>query len=57
MVGKSLENSVAFYILFDDPKEEKVCYVDLDISDDNEKDFYCNQVFFTKFDPKYESTI
>lgn len=57
MVGKNLENSVAFYLLFDDPKEDKECYVDLDISDNNEKDFYCNQVFFTKFDPKYESTI
>ncbi len=57
LVGKNLDNSVAFYVLFDDPKEEKECYVDLDISDWNEKDFYCNQVFFTKFDPKYESTI
>lgn len=55
-VGKNLNNSVAFYILFDDSKN-KECYVDLDISDWSEKDFYCNQVFFTKFDPKYESTI
>jgi len=57
MVGKNLDNSVAFYMLYDNPKQEKECYIDLDISDDNEKDFYCNQVFFTKFDPKYESKI
>ena len=56
-VWKNLDNSIAFYVLFDDPKEEKECYVDLDISDTNEKDFYCNQIFFKKFDPKYESTI
>jgi hypothetical protein len=43
--------------MFDDQDGKKECYVDLDISDDKAKDFYCNQVFFTKFDPKYESII
>jgi len=57
LVGKSLNNSVAFYLLFDDQDGKKDCYVDLDISDWEDKDFYCNQVFFKKFDPKYESTI
>ncbi len=57
LVGKSLNNSIAFYVLFDDQDSKKECYVDLDISDWEDKDFYCNQVFFKKFDPKYESTI
>ncbi|HPC34694.1 MAG TPA: hypothetical protein PLP73_03440, partial [Candidatus Absconditabacterales bacterium] len=57
LVGKSLNNSIAFYVLFDDQESKKECYVDLDISDGEDKDFYCNQVFFKKFDPKYESTI
>jgi PKD repeat protein len=57
LVGKNLNNSVAFYVLFDDPEENKECYIDLDISDENEKDFYCNQAFLQKFDPKYENTI
>jgi hypothetical protein len=46
-----------FYILYDDPDKNKECYVDLDISDDNDKDFYCNQLYLAKFDPKYESNI
>lgn len=57
LVWKSLDNTVAFYVLFDNPEDQKECYIDLDISDDNEKDFFCNQVFFKKFDPRYESTI
>jgi hypothetical protein len=57
MVWKSLDNSVLFYVLYNNPENEKECYVDLDISDNNEKDFYCNTPFFTKFDPKYESNI
>jgi len=56
-VGKSLENSVSFYALFDDPDSKKECYVDLDISDSVKKDFDCNMVYFKKFDPKYENTI
>jgi hypothetical protein len=44
-------------VLYNNPENEKECYVDLDISNDNEKDFYCNTPFFTKFDPKYESNI
>ena len=43
--------------MYDNPDQEKECYVDLDISDENEKDFYCNVPFFTKFDPRYESNI
>lgn len=57
MVGKSLDNSILFYILYENPENDKECYVDLDISDNTEKDFYCNQLFFTKFDPKYESNV
>ncbi len=57
MVWKSLDNSVLFYVLYNNPEDEKECYVDLDISDNNEKDFYCNTPFFTKFDPRYESNI
>ena len=57
MVWKNLDNSVLFYVLYNNPENEKQCYVDLDISDDNEKDFYCNTPFFTKFDPRYESNI
>ncbi|HRX64256.1 MAG TPA: hypothetical protein P5060_04080, partial [Candidatus Absconditabacterales bacterium] len=56
-VGKSLENSILFYLMYNDPDQNKECYVDLDISDQNEKDFYCNELFFTKFDPKYESNV
>jgi hypothetical protein len=33
LVGKSLNNSIAFYVLFDDQESKKECYVDLDISD------------------------
>ncbi len=57
MVWKSLDNSVLFYVMYDNPDQDKECYVDLDISDENEKDFYCNAPFFTKFDPRYESNI
>ena len=57
LVGNSLDNSVAFYLLFDDQDGKKECYVDLDISDWEDKDFYCNHVFFQKFDPRYESII
>lgn len=55
MVGKNLDNSILFYILYENPENDKECYVDLDISDDTEKDFYCNQLFFTKFDPKLKN--
>lgn len=57
MVWKNLDNSILFYILYDDPDQSKQCYVDLDISDDNDKDFYCNQLFFAKFNPKYENNL
>lgn len=56
-VWKSLNNSILFYILYNDPEWNKQCYVDLDISDWKEKDFYCNQIYLAEFDPKYENLV
>lgn len=57
-VWKSLDNSVLFYILFDNKWDEnRRCYVDLDISDDKEKDFYCNEMYFAEFDPSFENVM
>ena len=56
-VWKSLDNSILFYILYNDPDENKTCYVDLDISDSTDKDFYCNQMYLAKFDPQFENLI
>jgi hypothetical protein len=46
-----------FYILYNDPEGDKTCYVDLDISDEKDKDFYCNQLYFAEFDPQFENLI
>jgi len=54
-VWNNLENSVLFYVL--DEKGMDNCYVDVDISDDNEKDFSCNQAFLQKYVPQYSSKV
>jgi len=57
-VWKSLDNSVLFYVLYDNKwDEERQCFVDLDLSDNNQKDFYCNEMYFAEFDPSFESII
>jgi len=54
-VWNSLNNSVLFYVL--NEKMEWDCYVDLDITDDIERDFACNEVYFKKYTPQYRSQI
>lgn len=62
-VGKNLDNSILFYIAYDDSKW--TCYVDADIAfdsnsdatKDNDKDFLCNELYLKKYEPKYESVI
>ena len=54
-VGNSLDNSVLFYVL--NEKLDWKCYVDLDITDDIEKDFDCNQTYLKKYTPQYTSKI
>ena len=55
-VWKSLNNSVLFYILYNDFwNEDRQCFVDLDITDWNTKDFYCDEMYFAEFDPSYEN--
>ena len=54
-VWNSLKNSVLFYVL--DEKGMKNCYVDLDISDEQEKDFSCNEIFLKEYTPQYSSKI
>jgi len=62
-VGKNLNNSILFYIRYDDSRWS--CYVDTDIAfdsnndgiKDNDKDFMCNSLYLETYDPKYESVI
>ncbi len=62
-VGKNLNNSILFYIKYDNPRGS--CYVDTDISvdsngdgvKDNDNDFLCNQLFMQAYEPKYESVV
>ncbi len=54
-VWNSLENSVLFYVLND--KDIKNCYVDLDITDEIEKDFSCNEAYLASYTPQYTSKI
>lgn len=62
-VGKNLDNTILYYIKYDDSKW--ICYVDTDIAfdsdgdttKDNDKDFLCNEVHLQKYEPKYESVI
>ena len=54
-VWKSLKNSVLFYVL--NEKISWTCYVDLDITDDVEKDFSCNEIFLKEYTPQYSSKV
>ena len=54
-VWNSLENSVLFYVL--NEKIEWDCYVDLDITDDVDYDFRCNEPYLKKYTPQYSSKI
>ena len=54
-VWNSLDNSILFYVL--NEKMEWDCYVDLDITDDVERDFACNETYFKKYTPQYRSQI
>ncbi|MEI6774237.1 MAG: hypothetical protein WCL18_05620 [bacterium] len=62
-VGKNLNNSILFYIKYDDSRGS--CYVDTDIAfdsnndgvKDNDKDFLCNDLYLKKYEPRYESVM
>lgn len=62
-VGKNLNNSILFYVKYDDAKW--TCYVDTDLAfdsntdgvKDNDKDFLCNALYLKVYEPKYESVI
>ena len=62
-VGKNLNNSILYYITYDNPKGN--CYVDTDIHidsnndgiQDNDKDFMCNQLYLKTYEPKFESVM
>lgn len=61
-VWKNLDNTVLFYIL---SATQNKCYIDLDIkvdSDgdkipDNDSEFLCNQLYYKKYEQKYESIL
>ena len=54
-VWNNLKNSVLFYVL--NENDVKNCYVDADISDDNDKDFACNEAFLKEYTPQYSSKV
>ena len=54
-VWNNLKNSVLFYVL--NEKISWTCYVDLDITDDSEKDFSCNEIFLKEYTPQYSSKV
>jgi hypothetical protein len=62
-VGKNLNNSILFYLKYDNSKG--TCYVDTDIAydsnsdtiKDNDKDFLCNELYLKTYEPKYESVV
>lgn len=62
-VGKNLDNSILFYLVYDNSRW--TCYVDTDIAfdgdqdgtKDNDKDFLCNALYLKKYEPKYESVV
>ena len=54
-VWNNLKNSVLFYLL--DEKGMKNCYVDTDLSDDEDKDFACNEIFLKEYTPQYSSKL
>lgn len=54
-VWNSLNNSVLFYVLNQYGTWD--CYVDLDITDDKEIDFSCNEIHLEEYEPQYISKI
>jgi len=64
-VGKSLENSILFNVLFDDLDWSLDCYVDADISidtnedgvNDQDRDFNCNELHLEVYEPRYDSVV
>lgn len=56
-VGKNLDNTILYYILYDEKNLWDMCYVDLDITDSIDKDFECNTLFMKEFSPRYDSLI
>lgn len=62
-VGKNLNNSILWYIKYDDSRGN--CYGDADIAfdsdadaiKDNDKDFLCNALHLQTYEPKYESVV
>lgn len=60
-VGKNLNNSILFYVLYD--IDQGTCYVDTDLSMDtdndgnseNDKDFLCNTLRLQVYTPSYQS--
>lgn len=61
-VWKNLDNTVLFYVA---SSNQNKCFVDTDIKvdsnwdkiPDNDTDFVCNQLYYKKYDQKYESII
>jgi len=61
-VGKNLNNSILFYVLYDFSRGS--CYVDADLSVDSngdgnvegDSDFSCNELYLQTYEPKYQST-
>lgn len=61
-VGKNLNNSILFYVLYDFSRG--TCYVDADLSVDSnwdgnpegDTDFSCNELYLQTYEPKYQST-
>ena len=61
-VGKNLNNSILFYVLYDFSRG--TCYVDADLSIDSngdgnvegDNDFSCNSLYLQTYEPKYQST-
>jgi len=62
-VGKSLENSVLYYISYPNARGE--CYVDVNIATDsnsdsvvdNDHDFNCNQLSLQKYQARYDGVV
>jgi len=62
-VGKNLNNSILFYIKYDNSRG--TCYVDTDVAfdsngdniKDNDRDFLCNELYLQIYEPKYESIV
>jgi len=62
-VGKSLDNSILYYISYPNARGE--CYIDADITADgngdgvvdNDHDFNCNQLSLQKYQARYDGVI